>query len=404
MQRFWKYTGIGLFVAALLLPLTRMGGPVTSGLGGVALAAPSQGESTVGTRKIVEIAKQANPAVVNVSSRFRFAPAAGPQGPDHRQPWQPWPQWPAPFDRFRPPAERFQPPMPGPDFPGPDQGGSGSGFIISPDGLVLTNHHVVARADQIVVTVDRGQGEKEYPARLIGADPKTDIALIRIERESGSTEPFPYLKLGKSADLEVGEWVVAIGNPFGLSHTVTTGIISAKGRSMGGPYDDYLQTDASINPGNSGGPLLNMRGEVVGMNTAIISRSGGNVGIGFAIPSDLVAEIVEQLKQDGKVTRGWLGVMIQRLTPELARAYGLDKPEGALVKDVSARGPADKAGVQRGDVIIKFENRKISSIDELPRLVASTPPGKQVTLEVLRDGEHKTLQVTLEEMSEPKRA
>ena len=224
----------------------------------------------------------------------------------------------------------------------------GSGFIISEDGLVMTNNHVIEGSDEIKVTMQNGKGyDKEYDAVLVGTDPKTDIALIRIKSEEGKKPSFPFLKMGDSDSLEVGEWVVAIGNPFGLSHTVTVGVVSAKGRSIGsGPYDEYIQTDASINPGNSGGPLLNIKGDVIGMNTAIISgNSGGNVGIGFAIPINMAKGILTELKEKGTVTRGWLGVMIQRITPELAKSFGLKESDGALVGDVISGGPADAAGI-----------------------------------------------------------
>jgi serine protease Do len=378
------------------LPVWLLAAVIFAGLAGAVAWAPVQMnsaayaltdsvDSPVGTTRIVDIARSTNPAVVNVSTKAKIQPTR--QHPGMR---------PGPFDRFYGPG----PQMPS---PGPQAGGSGSGFIIDPNGMVLTNHHVVDGADSITVTVDHNGKETDYQAKLIGSDPKTDIALVQIVRDVKENSPLPYLKLGNSDSLDVGEWVVAIGNPFGLSHTVTTGIISAKGRSMGGPYDDYLQTDASINPGNSGGPLINMKGEVIGMNTAIISQSGGNVGIGFAIPSNMVMTIVNQLKDGGKVTRGWLGVMIQRLTPDLVTSFHLSSPEGALVNDVAPKGPAEKGGVQRGDVIVKFENRKISSIDELPRLVASIPPGKAVQMEVIRDGKPVTLQVTIEELTESDR-
>ncbi|MFQ5482064.1 MAG: S1C family serine protease [Nitrospinaceae bacterium] len=355
---------------------------VAGGLaGGAATAAAPESsvKSPVGTPRIVDIAKHSNPAVVNVSTQRKIQPMSRGE----------YPGFPfSPFQDFRAP----QPP--------PEIQGSGSGFIIDPGGRVLTNHHVVDQGGDITVTVDTGSGEREYPARLIGSDPQTDIAVIQIiggeGREPG---PFPYLKMGDSAGMQVGEWVVAIGNPFGLNHTVTTGIVSAKGRSIGGPYDDFIQTDASINPGNSGGPLLNMQGEVVGMNTAILSRSGGNVGIGFAIPSNLVNDIVQQLEENGEVTRGWLGVQIQRLTPKLAQSLGLDTPEGALVNSVEPDGPADRGGLKRGDVIVRFDNRNLISMAELPRWVAGAPPGAEVRLDVIRDGQRRTLTVTLGDLA-----
>ena len=365
-------------VAALALPMALSGGiSISSGVP-TAHAVSVDTDSPLGTNKIVNIAKATNPAVVNVRTKAKVKPASRGFSPGN------------PFERFLPPQQHRQ-------QPAPERGGSGSGFIIGNEGYILTNHHVVDGADQVLVTLGQGHEEREVPAKLIGSDPKTDIALIQIE--SNATGTLPHLELGNSDKLEVGEWVVAIGNPFGLSHTVTTGIISAKGRSMGGPYDNFIQTDASINPGNSGGPLINMKGDVIGINTAIISQSGGNVGIGFAIPSNLVMEIVQQLKEKGKVTRGWLGVMIQKITPDLADSFGLKEASGALVNQVAPRGPAEKGGILRGDVIVKFENRKISSIDELPRLVASVSPGTRVALEVVREGRVQTVHVTIEELT-----
>ena len=367
-------------VAAIALPMALSGGiSITSGVP-AAHAVSVETDSPLGTNKIVNIAKATNPAVVNVRTKAKVKPTSRGFAPGN------------PFERFMPPQQRRQ-------QPAPERGGSGSGFIIGKEGYILTNHHVVDGADQVLVTLGQGHEEREVPAKLIGSDPKTDIALIQIDHKA--VDSLPHLELGNSDKLEVGEWVVAIGNPFGLSHTVTTGIISAKGRSMGGPYDNFIQTDASINPGNSGGPLINMKGDVIGINTAIISQSGGNVGIGFAIPSNLVMEIVEQLKEKGKVTRGWLGVMIQKITPDLADSFGLKEASGALVNQVAPRGPAEKGGILRGDVIVKFENRKISSIDELPRLVASVSPGTRVALEVVREGRVQTVHVTIEELAQP---
>ncbi len=379
MKPSLRQMGIGILVAALILPISLAGNFHSAVEPSQAQAESTETGSPIGTNKIVNIAKATNPAVVNVSTRAKIQPASRvyPRGPMN-------PFAPQPFGRQE---------------PAPERGGSGTGFIINEDGYILTNHHVVDGADQVVVTLGQGHQEREYPAKLIGSDPKTDIALIQIVRDQSDATPLPHLNLGDSSHLQVGEWVVAIGNPFGLSHTVTTGIISAKGRSMGGPYDNYIQTDASINPGNSGGPLIDMKGDVVGINTAIISQSGGNVGIGFAIPSNLVKEIVAQLKDKGKVTRGWLGVMIQRVTPDLAESFKLKDSVGALVNEVAPRGPAEKGGLLRGDVIVKFENRKISSIDELPRLVANVSPGTRVALEVIRDGQPKTVHVTIEELA-----
>ena len=248
--------------------------------------------------------------------------------------------------------------------------GTGSGFIIRKDGLILTNNHVVENAQEITVTLSDKQ---QYKAKILGRDPKTDLAVIKIDAKTS----LPAVTLGNSEALRVGDWVMAIGNPFGLSNTVTTGIVSAKGRMIGaGPYDDFIQTDASINPGNSGGPLFNMAGEVVGINTAIFSQSGGNIGIGFAIPVNLVKNLVPELETKGTVTRGWLGVSVQPVTPDLARSFGLDKERGALVGDVVAQGPAEKAGIKRGDVIVSYDGKKIDESVTLPALVAVDAGGQ----------------------------
>ena len=272
--------------------------------------------------------------------------------------------------------------------------GSGSGFIIRKDGLILTNNHVVANAQEITVTLSDKQ---QYKAKILGRDPKTDLAVLKID----SKATLPSANLGNSDELRVGDWVMAIGNPFGLTNTVTSGIVSAKGRAIGaGPYDDFIQTDASINPGNSGGPLFNMAGEVVGINTAIFSQSGGNIGIGFAIPVNLVKNLVPELETKGTVTRGWLGVSVQPVTPDLARSFNLDKEQGALVGDVTAQGPAEKAGIKRGDVIVSYDGKKIQETATLPALVAATPVGKTVPVEVVRDGKMQSVNVTIARLNE----
>lgn len=271
----------------------------------------------------------------------------------------------------------------------------GSGFIIDREGFILTNNHVVESTDEILVKLIDG---KEYTAKVIGKDPQTDLALIKIETDS----PLQPLTLGDSEKLNVGDWVVAIGSPFGLGNTVTAGIVSAKYRRIGaGAYDDFIQTDASINPGNSGGPLLNMAGEVVGINTAIFSRSGGNVGIGFATPVNMAKDILAQLRT-GKVIRGWLGVMIQQVTPQLKERLGLGSETGALVSQVTPGGPADKAGIKRGDVITSFDGHTVHEMNDLPILVAKTEVGKKIPVVVIRKGEKKTIQVVIAQMKEEK--
>jgi len=271
----------------------------------------------------------------------------------------------------------------------------GSGFIVSEDGYILTNNHVVEKADEVTVTL---LDKEEYKAEVVGTDPKTDIALIKIKPE----KKLRHVRLGDSDSLEIGEWVVAIGNPFGLGHTVTAGIVSAKGRVIGsGPYDDFIQTDASINPGNSGGPLFNLEGEVVGINTAIIQ---GGQGIGFATPIRMATAILGQLKEKGKVTRGWLGVYIQKLTPEMAESLNVPEGKGALVADVMKDGPAEKAGIRSGDVIVRFDGREVEDQHELPQIVASTSPGKKVAVTVVRDGKQIELSVKIAEMEEERTA
>ncbi|RJQ41612.1 MAG: Do family serine endopeptidase [Nitrospiraceae bacterium] len=266
----------------------------------------------------------------------------------------------------------------------------GSGFIIDSDGYIITNNHVVENADDITVTL---WDESEYKAKVKGRDPKTDIALIRVDAD----KPLPAVTLGDSAKLDVGDWVIAMGNPYGLGHTVTAGIVSAKSRFIGsGPYDDFIQTDAAINPGNSGGPLFNTKGEVVGINTAIIPMAQG---IGFAIPVNLSKEIMRSLKTKGYVERGWLGVTVQKITPELAENLKLTSRQGALVTDVLKNSPADKAKIKRKDVIVEFAGEKVSE-HSLPRLVAAMPSGKQVTVKAIRDGKPIELTVTISRQEE----
>jgi serine protease Do len=324
------------------------------------------------------LAKEASPSVVNISTvkvikgRERGPLPFGPNDPFREF-----------FDRF------FGDQLPK-DF---RQRSLGSGFIIDKEGLILTNNHVVEKTDEIKVTLS---DKREFKAEIIGRDPKTDLALIRIKADT----PLEPLPLGDSEKLDVGDWVVAIGNPFGLGQTVTAGIVSAKFRQLGtGSYDNFIQTDASINPGNSGGPLLNTVGEVVGINSAIFTQTGGSVGIGFAIPINMAKDLLPQLKK-GKVVRGWLGVLIQKITPELKDKLDLKDEKGALVADVVSGGPAEKAGLKRGDVIVSFDGKEIEEMNELPYIVASTPVGKIVEVEVIRKGQKNTLQVEVGELKE----
>jgi serine protease Do len=269
------------------------------------------------------------------------------------------------------------------------QEGEGSGFIVSQDGYIITNNHVVEDASQIKVKLANG---KEYDAKVTGRDPKTDLAVVKIE---GAKDLHP-LSLGDSENLRVGSWVIAVGSPFGLQQTVTQGIVSGKGRVIGsGPYDDFIQTDASINPGNSGGPLINMKGEVIGINTAI-NPSGP--GIGFAIPIDMAKAVIPQLEQKGSVTRGWLGIGIQQMTPALEKSFSLKDKEGVIVADVFKGGPAEKAGIERGDVITQFDGKNVAEPRDLSRIVASTPVGKMVDLKLMRDGKAIERTVNIGEM------
>jgi len=315
----------------------------------------------------VKIGRELKPAVVNVSAKRSETAMPEMQGPSGEE---------TPFDRY------FK------DFfgsrPKRHERSMGSGFIINPNGYIVTNNHVVDGATQVQVKLSDG---RELPAKVVGRDSKTDIALLKVEA-SGLT----VIPLGDSSASQVGEPVMAIGNPFGLDQTVTTGIVSATGRAIGsGPYDDFIQTDASINPGNSGGPLINARGQAIGINTAIFSQSGGSVGIGFAIPTSLAKSIVTQLADSGKVTRGWLGVGIQPVTPDIAKSFGRTETTGALVSSVSEGSPAEKAGLKAGDIITEYDGRKVERVSDLPRAVAGTPVGHDVRLGVVRDGMPMTL-------------
>jgi len=331
---------------------------------------------------LTTIVKKAQPAVVNIST-VRIV--KGP-GPVFRYFFGPFGE----EDPFKDFFERFFGEMPQQEL---KQRSLGSGFIIDKDGYILTNNHVVERATEISV---RLLNHKEYKAKIIGRDPKTDLALLKINAH----QSLPTLPLGDSDLLQVGDWVIAIGNPFGLGHTVTVGIISAKERIIGaGPYDNFLQTDAAINPGNSGGPLINLKGEVVGINTAIVAQAQG---IGFAIPINMAKAIVKQLKKHHRVIRGWLGVMIQEVTPQLAQALGLKEAKGALVADVTPNSPADRAGIKRGDVIIEYNGHSIKEMNELPRLVAATPIGEKVRIKVWRNGRIIILNATIGELKEEK--
>lgn len=332
-----------------------------------------------------DLVEQASPSVVNVSIATKPKKTASyEQQRPMRNPFEGQPLF---DDLFR----EFFEGMPLQELPTESLG---SGVIISKDGYVLTNNHVIDRADDIVVKLN-GAGE-EYTATVVGKDPKNDIALLKIEAKD-----LPAAELGDSDKIRVGDWVMAIGNPFGLGGTVTAGIISARGRNINqGPYDDFLQTDAAINPGNSGGPLFDMDGKIVGINTAILSRTGGSQGIGFAIPANTIKLIVEQIKEHGRPVRGWLGVRIQPVTKELAEAMDLSEHKGALVAGVVDNSPADKAGFKEGDVIVKFDGKNVSKMQDLPKMVAETNIGKDVKVDTLRAGKSVRLTVHIEELAE----
>jgi serine protease Do len=331
-----------------------------------------------------ELAEAAKPGVVNVStsrimrpSQFQFGPPSSRGGRGGMERFFGDDFWDQFFGRQQFGGEPFRGQEAPREF---RQRSLGSGFIIDRQGHILTNNHVVEEATDIRVKFQNG---KELKAKVVGRDPKTDIALIQVTPAPN----LPPLTLGDSDRLRVGEWVVAIGNPFGLDQTVTAGIVSAKDRVIGsGPYDDFIQTDASINMGNSGGPLFNAQGEVVGVNTAIFSGSGGNVGIGFAIPINLAKNIAEQLRTEGKVTRGWLGLVVQPVTDEIAGALNLSGSKGALVADVKASSPADQAGIKRGDVITEFDGKEVKDSRDLSQLAAKAGPGRSVKVKATRNG------------------
>ena len=323
-----------------------------------------------------DLVDQVLPAVVNVSSTQKMSQDQQQQDFDEM------------FREFLDKREGEPDPRP--------RGGTslGSGFIIDPAGFIVTNNHVIEDAEEIMVLTHDG---RELKATIVGRDEKTDLALLKVEAGG----PLPYVPWGDSEALRIGDWVMAIGNPFGLGGSVTAGIVSARQRDINsGPYDDYIQTDASINRGNSGGPMFNMDGQVVGINTAIFSPTGGSVGIGFAVPSNLAKPIIAQIKQFGKPKRGWLGVRIQTVSPELAEGLRLPAPRGALIASVTKDGPADKAGIKQGDVVLKFDGKDITQMRGLPRVVAETQTGKSADVVIWRQGKEVTLKVAVGELTE----
>lgn len=318
------------------------------------------------------------PSVVNISTTNVFKQ----RGFGQRMPKSPFGEN-DPMDEF---FKKFFGNQPQQEF---KRQGLGSGFIISEDGYVVTNNHVIDKAEDIQVVLQNGD---KFKAKVIGIDPKTDLAVLKFEPEG----KLQAVTLGNSDQLRIGDWVIAIGNPFGLGYTVTAGIVSAKGRSLGfGVYDDFIQTDASLNPGNSGGPLFNMNGQVVGVNTAIVARGQG---IGFSIPINMAKFVINQLKDGGKVVRGWLGVYVQKVTPEIASSFDLEEDEGALVSDVEPGSPAAKAGIKRGDVIVEFNGKKVEDITDLTTSTAVTPPGSEATLKIIEDGKTREIAVKLGEL------
>ncbi|MCI5049850.1 MAG: Do family serine endopeptidase, partial [Rickettsiales bacterium] len=332
-----------------------------------------------------DLVETLSPAVVNISTKQRVIQNKGfgmPKIPEGEG-FESFKEF---FDRF---GEEFNLPQSDRDITS-----LGSGFVIDPKGYIVTNNHVISDGKEIIVTF---QDESEFKAKVLGRDPKTDLALIKIEAE----KMLPYVSFGNSDNVRAGDWVIAIGNPFGLGGSVSAGIVSARSRNINsGPFDDFIQTDAAINRGNSGGPLFNTQGEVIGVNSAIFSPSGGNVGIGFSIPSALAEPVLKQLREHGRTYRGWLGVKIQHVTDELADSLGLSEPKGALVLEVTVDSPAEKAGVESGDLIIEFDGRKIKEMRQLPRLVAETEIGKKTKMKVLRKGKEKSLTIKLGEMQE----
>jgi len=341
------------------------------------------------------LVEEQGPAVVNISTTqaARRAQGSAPQVPGPGMEDDEVLEF---FRRFVPrqPGPGQNPGQnPGPGGPGRESRSLGSGFIISADGYILTNAHVVEGGDEINVKLT---DKREFKARVIGADKRTDVALIKIDGAG-----LPLVKFGDPGKLKVGEWVVAIGSPFGFENTVTAGIVSAKGRSL--PQENFvpfIQTDVAINPGNSGGPLFNMRGEVIGVNSQIYSRTGGFMGLSFAIPADVALDIQKQLREKGRVARGRIGVVIQEVTRDLATSFGLDRARGALVNSVEKGSPADKAGVEATDIIVSYDGKPVESSSDLPRLVGSTRPGQQASLEVWRKGQTKKLNVTVGELQE----
>jgi serine protease Do len=360
-----------------------------------------------GLPSLSPIIQKIMPAVVNVSVTLKSDAGGGDQDDQDAMPQRDdqdgpdggaAPNFPAsPFDQFL--KRFFDQQQRGQNGARPQVGkriALGSGFIIDPKGYVVTNNHVVGEAETVTVVF---QDDTKHPAKIVGRDSKTDLALLKIETD----KPLPFVTWGDSDQAKVGDWIIAVGNPFGLGGTVTTGIVSARGRDIhSGPFDDFLQLDAAINRGNSGGPTFNQQGQVIGINTAIYSPNGGSVGIGFAIPSNLAKNVTQQLREHGKVDRGWLGVQIQQITPEIASSIGLKSDHGAIIADVTPNSPAAKAGVKQGDVILKYNGHEIDKLHDLPLLVADTPINSKVDMTLWRGGKEQDLQANIGQMPSDK--
>lgn len=372
-----------------LVPRLFLAGALAAGVVFAGGALPVQAAATKGPDTVADTAAQIMDAVVNISTSQTVAPSRSVPTPE-LPPGSPFEEF---FEEF---FKRRQ-------QQGDEDGGRprrvsslGSGFVIDSSGLIVTNNHVIADADEIFANFADGSKLK---AELVGRDTKTDLALLRVTPEAG--KPLKAVKFADSDVLRVGDWVMAIGNPFGLGGTLTVGVISARNRDINsGPYDNFLQTDAAINRGNSGGPLFNMDGDVVGINTAIISPSGGSIGIGFAVPSNTAVPVVAQLREFGETRRGWIGVRIQAVTPEIAESLSLGSPRGALIGSVNEDGPAAKGGLKAGDVVVRFDGKDVKDIRALPIIVADTPVDKQVDVVVIRRGKEETLRVTVGRLDE----
>ena len=373
-------------ISALAVPLFAVGAAL---LPPAVSAQSGNAPSVRGLPDFTDLVDQVGPAVVNIRTMERVRGGGSASGAGNDEEMQEF------FRRFfgipmpNTPRQTPRPNRPAPQAEQEVPRGVGSGFIISPDGFVMTNAHVVDGADEVLVTLT---DKREFKAKIVGADKRTDVAVVKIDATG-----LPAVRVGDVNKLRVGEWVMAIGSPFGLENSVTAGIVSAKQRDTG-DYLPFIQTDVAVNPGNSGGPLINMRGEVVGINSQIYSRSGGFMGISFAIPIDEAMRVSEQLRATGRVTRGRVGVQIDQVTKEVAESIGLGKPQGALVRSVESGSPAEKAGVEAGDIITRFEGRVIEKASDLPRMVGNTKPGTKSTITVFRRGQNRDLSITIAEL------